>query len=31
MATALVAALDNADFRDFPLKEVIRYNHNTAK
>ncbi|CUA75036.1 hypothetical protein RSOLAG22IIIB_01674 [Rhizoctonia solani] len=31
MTTQLVTALDSADFRDFPLKEVIRYNHNTAK
>ncbi|KAH7340735.1 hypothetical protein B0J17DRAFT_766678 [Rhizoctonia solani] len=31
MSTQLVTALDSADFRDFPLKEIIRYNHNTAK
>ncbi|CAE7206602.1 unnamed protein product [Rhizoctonia solani] len=31
MSTQLVTALASADFRDFPLKEVIRYNHNTAK
>jgi hypothetical protein len=31
MATTLVAALNSADFKDFPLKEIVRYNHNTAK
>ncbi|CAE6408588.1 unnamed protein product [Rhizoctonia solani] len=31
MTTQPVTALDSADFRDFSLKEVIRYNHNTAK
>ncbi|KAF8610543.1 NADH-cytochrome b5 reductase [Ceratobasidium sp. AG-I] len=31
MSNTLIAALDAGEFRDFPLKEVVRYNHNTAK
>ncbi|QRV86528.1 hypothetical protein RhiJN_14546 [Ceratobasidium sp. AG-Ba] len=31
MVATLVTALDNADFRDFPLKQIVKYNHNTSK